>query len=227
MPRELCFGNGDLMVTLDADLAIRDLYFPFVGMENHVGGHRCRLGVWVDGHFSWVDEALETLDCIPPRLAGERGRADAPRAPGRTDGQRHGPSPVHRLPPAGRGAEHRWRGARPPPLLHPGSACSRVVPRDHGPLPPGRGRGDPLPEGPVRPCRGPRGRPRARSVRGRIDRDEGLSWDMGRRGGRGPEAVIPWRTARWTRRSPSMPGSVPNGHRLSITGSARVRPWTG
>ncbi len=49
MPRELCFGNGDLMVTLDADLSIRDLYFPFVGMENHVGGHRCRFGVWVDG----------------------------------------------------------------------------------------------------------------------------------------------------------------------------------
>src|SRR5665647_1380407 len=56
MPRELCFGNGDLMITLDADLAIRDLYFPFVGMENHVGGHRCRFGVWVDGQFSWVDE---------------------------------------------------------------------------------------------------------------------------------------------------------------------------
>lgn len=57
MPRELCFGNGDLMVTLDADLAIRDLYFPFVGMENHVGGHRCRFGVWVDERFAWVDEA--------------------------------------------------------------------------------------------------------------------------------------------------------------------------
>ena len=55
MPRELCFGNGDLMIALDADLSIRDLYFPYVGMENHVGGHRCRLGAWVDGAFSWVD----------------------------------------------------------------------------------------------------------------------------------------------------------------------------
>jgi GH15 family glucan-1,4-alpha-glucosidase len=59
MPRELCFGNGDLMVALDADLAVRDLYFPFVGMENHVGGHRCRLGAWVDGRFAWVDGAWD------------------------------------------------------------------------------------------------------------------------------------------------------------------------
>ncbi|MEN6343230.1 MAG: glycoside hydrolase family 15 protein [Methanospirillum sp.] len=44
------------MITLDVDLSIRDLYFPYVGMENHVGGHRCRFGVWVDGRFSWIDE---------------------------------------------------------------------------------------------------------------------------------------------------------------------------
>ena len=55
MPRVLCVGNGNLMVDFDNNLNIRDLYFPFVGMENHVGGHFCRLGVWVDGRFSWVD----------------------------------------------------------------------------------------------------------------------------------------------------------------------------
>jgi GH15 family glucan-1,4-alpha-glucosidase len=33
---------------------IRDMHFPLVGLENHVDGHFCRLGVWVDGDFSWT-----------------------------------------------------------------------------------------------------------------------------------------------------------------------------
>ena len=66
MPRELCFGNGDLMIALDGDLSIRDLYFPYVGMENHVGGHRCRFGVWVDGHFSWIDEHWQRSTAYRP-----------------------------------------------------------------------------------------------------------------------------------------------------------------
>lgn len=72
MPRELCFGNGDLMITLDADLAIRDLYFPFVGMENHVGGHRCRIGAWVDGRLSWVDQSWQrTIAYRPDSLVSD------------------------------------------------------------------------------------------------------------------------------------------------------------
>jgi GH15 family glucan-1,4-alpha-glucosidase len=43
-------------VNLDADLSIRDLYFPFVGMENHVNGHYCKFEVWVAGRFAWVDD---------------------------------------------------------------------------------------------------------------------------------------------------------------------------
>jgi len=34
---------------------IKDLFFPLVGLENHVSGHFCSLGVWVDGRFSWID----------------------------------------------------------------------------------------------------------------------------------------------------------------------------
>lgn len=56
MPRALSVGNGNLQVNLDADLSIRDLYFPFVGMENHVNGHYCKFGVWVAGRFTWVDD---------------------------------------------------------------------------------------------------------------------------------------------------------------------------
>ena len=72
MPRELCFGNGDLTVTLDRDLAVRDLYFPYAGMENHVGGHRCRIGAWVDGRFAWVDDTWDrTVGYRPESLVSE------------------------------------------------------------------------------------------------------------------------------------------------------------
>ena len=55
MPRALCVGNGNLQVNVDNDMNIRDMFFPFVGLENHVSGHFCRFGVWVDGRFSWID----------------------------------------------------------------------------------------------------------------------------------------------------------------------------
>ncbi len=56
MPRHLVLGNGRLLVNFDQGLNIRDLYYPHVGWENHVGGHRLGIGVWVDGSFSWVDD---------------------------------------------------------------------------------------------------------------------------------------------------------------------------
>jgi glucoamylase len=50
-------------VAFDADYRIRDLYFPHVGQENHVGGHACRFGFFVDGRFSWVvAQWRKTLD---------------------------------------------------------------------------------------------------------------------------------------------------------------------
>ena len=55
MPRALCVGNGNLQVNIDNDMNIRDMFFPFVGLENHVSGHFCRFGVWTDGKFSWID----------------------------------------------------------------------------------------------------------------------------------------------------------------------------
>jgi len=37
-------------------MCIRDLFYPWVGLENHVGGHAFRWGVWVDGRFSWIGD---------------------------------------------------------------------------------------------------------------------------------------------------------------------------
>ena len=30
-----------------------------MGLENHVSGHFCRFGVWVDGRFSWIDASWD------------------------------------------------------------------------------------------------------------------------------------------------------------------------
>ncbi len=57
MPRDLPLGNGRMLVTFDDEYRIRDLYYPFVGKENHVGGYYCRFGVYVDGRFTWVERA--------------------------------------------------------------------------------------------------------------------------------------------------------------------------
>lgn len=56
MPRSLTLGNGNLLVTLDEEARVRDLFFPYVGYENHIGqGLSHRVGVFVDGALSWLD----------------------------------------------------------------------------------------------------------------------------------------------------------------------------
>jgi GH15 family glucan-1,4-alpha-glucosidase len=54
MPRDIPVGNGTLLITFDQDYCLRDIYYPFVGKENHTEGHKFRLGIWVDGKFDWV-----------------------------------------------------------------------------------------------------------------------------------------------------------------------------
>ncbi|ARU59693.1 glycoside hydrolase family 15 [Tumebacillus avium] len=57
MPRSLVIGNGHLFIGFDAKTNMRDLYYPYVGQLNHIGGNRNSLGVYVDGTFSWCDES--------------------------------------------------------------------------------------------------------------------------------------------------------------------------
>jgi len=54
MPRDIPVSNHRLLLCFDQEYSIRDLYFPHVGQENHVGGGHMQLGVWVEGRFSWV-----------------------------------------------------------------------------------------------------------------------------------------------------------------------------
>ncbi len=55
MARAQVLGNGHMAVCLDGEGVVRDIYYPHVGLENHVGGHRHRIGLWWDGQFSWLD----------------------------------------------------------------------------------------------------------------------------------------------------------------------------
>lgn len=63
MPKSLAFGNGTTLICTDRFGRVRDLYYPYVGLENHVGGGLLhRIGVFVDGSFSWLDDGSWTID---------------------------------------------------------------------------------------------------------------------------------------------------------------------
>lgn len=73
MARALVLGNGHLTVCFDKDGVLRDLYFPYVGLENHVGGYRHRIGIWWDGNFSWLDsnDWMVKIDMISRSMLGQ------------------------------------------------------------------------------------------------------------------------------------------------------------
>src|SRR5688500_2775236 len=73
MPRDIPVGNGSLLVTFDELYQIRDIYFPYVGNENHSEGHRFRFGIWVDGEFSWIGDPgwVRKLTYLPETLVTE------------------------------------------------------------------------------------------------------------------------------------------------------------
>lgn len=56
MTRHIILGNGNMLVCTDKNALIRDFYYPYVGQENHVSGNIHRIGVWIDGIFSWMTQ---------------------------------------------------------------------------------------------------------------------------------------------------------------------------
>lgn len=69
MPRETLISNGRLAIGFDNQSRIRDLYYPQVGLENHIGGHIFRNGIWADGSFSWIDSAWDIkMEYMPETL---------------------------------------------------------------------------------------------------------------------------------------------------------------
>jgi len=73
MARSIILGNGHTFVGFDDRGQIRDFHFPYVGLENHVGGDRYhRIGVFVDGMFSWFDDPEWNIEvkCESKTFAG-------------------------------------------------------------------------------------------------------------------------------------------------------------
>jgi len=56
MPRDLPLSNGNLLINFDGNYDVRDIYYPYVGQENHALGCVSRTGVWVDGRFAWLSD---------------------------------------------------------------------------------------------------------------------------------------------------------------------------
>lgn len=71
MARSLVMGNGRIAVAMDANMSVRDFFYPQVGLENHVIGHDLKMGVWVDGRFSWLGRGWDiTMKYLPDTLVG-------------------------------------------------------------------------------------------------------------------------------------------------------------
>lgn len=56
MPRHIALGNGSLLVCLDKFAQLKDCYFPYVGLYNHIMGNTCKIGVWDGKGISWAGE---------------------------------------------------------------------------------------------------------------------------------------------------------------------------
>lgn len=56
-------GNGSLTVGLDELGLVHDFYYPYVGLDNLTTARSIhhKIGVWVDGRFSWVDDGSWTI----------------------------------------------------------------------------------------------------------------------------------------------------------------------
>lgn len=58
MARPIVLSNGEMHVGINSFGLVHDFYYPYVGLENHSAGKslRHRIGVWVDGEISWLDD---------------------------------------------------------------------------------------------------------------------------------------------------------------------------
>ncbi|MBC7326696.1 glycoside hydrolase family 15 protein [bacterium] len=59
MPRHLVLGNGRILVCLDHFSQLKDFYYPYIGLFNHIMGNTCRIGVWDGSQISWAGDDWE------------------------------------------------------------------------------------------------------------------------------------------------------------------------
>lgn len=58
MGRPVVLSNGQLFVGLNKHGLVHDFYYPYVGLDNltTTRSERHKIGIWVDGYFSWVND---------------------------------------------------------------------------------------------------------------------------------------------------------------------------
>ena len=71
MARPIVLSNGELHVGINKYGLVHDFYFPYVGLENHAAGQslRHRVGVWINGEISWLDDGTWQLTFRYPHHA--------------------------------------------------------------------------------------------------------------------------------------------------------------
>ena len=71
MARPIVLSNGELHVGINKFGEVHDFYFPYVGLENHSAGKdtRHRVGIWVDGILSWLDDSSWEFNFTYPHEA--------------------------------------------------------------------------------------------------------------------------------------------------------------
>ena len=64
MGRPVMLGNGSLTVGLNEQGLVHDFYYPYVGLDNLTNARSVlhKIGVWIDGQFTWVDEGAWQID---------------------------------------------------------------------------------------------------------------------------------------------------------------------
>lgn len=64
MGRPVMLGNGSLTVGLNEQGMVHDFYYPYVGLDNLTNARSMhhKIGVWVDGAFSWIDDGTWNVE---------------------------------------------------------------------------------------------------------------------------------------------------------------------
>lgn len=74
MSKSLVLANNNLLIGLDQFGQVYDLYYPYIGLENHTKGKYVhKIGVWVDGIFSWLDDGTwnTSINYQPQTMASD------------------------------------------------------------------------------------------------------------------------------------------------------------
>ncbi|MFZ1258423.1 MAG: glycoside hydrolase family 15 protein [Candidatus Saccharimonas sp.] len=71
MARPIVLSNGELHVGINKYGLVHDFYYPYVGLENHAAGQslRHRIGVWIDGDMTWLDDGSWEFTFTYPHTA--------------------------------------------------------------------------------------------------------------------------------------------------------------